>query len=155
MAARDSYLTRFIKGLINVVTGGAGVVDDQLKDAARRDERERRDAGSLSATRRAEAVDAATTRAQSGHTATIEIDPPARSALRISYAPERDGDPDAGEIVCFFQPATKFKARYNTFGFEAAAQLDDGDMWQTAFALVKLSPSDEKTLATLVTKAAG
>ena len=59
------------------------------------------------------------------------------------------------KIVCFFQPATKFKARYNTFGFEAAAQLDDGDMWQTAFALVKLSPSDEKTLAALVTKAAG
>lgn len=111
MAARDSYLTGFIKGLIHVFTGGAGFVDDQLKDAARRDERERRDAGSLSATRRAEAVDAATTRAQSGHTATIEIDPPARSALRISYAPERDGDPDAGEIVWTWVPYAEHDGR--------------------------------------------
>ena len=111
MAARDSYLTGFIKGLINVFTGGAGVVDDQLKDAARRDERERRDAGSLSATRRAEAADAATTRARSGHTATIEIDPPARSALRISYAPERDGDPDAGEIVWTWVPYAEHDGR--------------------------------------------
>ena len=59
------------------------------------------------------------------------------------------------KIVCFFQPATKFKARYNTFGFEAAAQLDDGDMWQTAFAVNKLSAADEKKLAALVAKAAG
>lgn len=57
------------------------------------------------------------------------------------------------KIVCFFQPMTKFKARYNTFGFEAAARIDDGGMWSTGFALVALSPADEQKLAALVTKA--
>jgi uncharacterized protein YdhG (YjbR/CyaY superfamily) len=59
------------------------------------------------------------------------------------------------KMVCFFQPATKFKVRYSTFGFDTAAQLDDGDMWVTAFALNKLSSADEATLAKLVKKAAG
>jgi len=60
-----------------------------------------------------------------------------------------------GKVVCFFQPASKFKVRYGTFGFETAAQLDDGDMWPTAFALNKLSAADEAKLAALVKKAAG
>ena len=102
--ARDSYLTGFIKGLINVLSGGAAVVDDQLKDAARREERANRAAGSLAGSRAAEASATATARAQEGFTATIEIDPPARSGLRISYAPDRDGDPDAGEIVWTWVP---------------------------------------------------
>lgn len=59
------------------------------------------------------------------------------------------------KIVCFFQSMTKFKARYNTFGFEAAAKIDDGTMWGTGFALTDLSASDEKKLAGLVKKAAG
>jgi len=62
---------------------------------------------------------------------------------------------EADKIICFFQPATKFKARYNTFGFEGAAQIDDGGMWSTGFALVELSTADEKKLAALVAKAAG
>ena len=84
--------------------GGAAVVDDQLKDAARREERANRAAGSLAGTRAAEASATATARAQEGFTATTEIDPPARSGLRISYAPDRDGDPDAGEIVWTWVP---------------------------------------------------
>ena len=60
-----------------------------------------------------------------------------------------------GKVVCFFQPASKFKVRYGTFGFETAAKLDDGDMWPTAFALNKLSAADEAKLAELVKKAAG
>lgn len=59
------------------------------------------------------------------------------------------------KVVCFFQPAAKFKARYSTFGFNDAAQLDDGAMWPTAFALTKLTAADEKQLAALVKKAAG
>ena len=59
-----------------------------------------------------------------------------------------------GKVVCFFQPASKFKVRYGTFGFETAAQLDDGDMWPTAFAVNKLSAADEAKLAELVKKAA-
>jgi uncharacterized protein YdhG (YjbR/CyaY superfamily) len=59
-----------------------------------------------------------------------------------------------GKIVCFFQAADKFKARYATFGFNDAATLDDGAMWPTAFALKKLTRADEKRLAALVKQAA-
>lgn len=58
-----------------------------------------------------------------------------------------------GQVVCFFQAAEKFDARYATFGFNDPAQLDDGAMWATSFALTKLTPTVEKTLADLVTKA--
>jgi uncharacterized protein YdhG (YjbR/CyaY superfamily) len=59
-----------------------------------------------------------------------------------------------GNVVCFFQPAQKFKARYSTFGFSDKAKLDDGAMWPTSFAVTKLTPADEKKLVTLVKKAA-
>lgn len=58
-----------------------------------------------------------------------------------------------GKMVCFFQPASKFNVRYGTFGFDAAAHLDDGDMWPTSFALTALSAADEAKLAALVRKA--
>lgn len=60
-----------------------------------------------------------------------------------------------GKVVCFFQGASKFDARYATFGFNDAATLDDGSMWPTAFALIALTPADEKKIAALVKKAAG
>jgi uncharacterized protein YdhG (YjbR/CyaY superfamily) len=58
-----------------------------------------------------------------------------------------------GEVVCFFQAADKFKTRYSTFGFQEAANLDDGTMWATSFALTSLTDADEKKLAALVRKA--
>lgn len=58
-----------------------------------------------------------------------------------------------GKIVCFFQAADKFKARYATFGFNDSANLDEGAMWPTSFALKKLSPADEAKIAELVKKA--
>jgi uncharacterized protein YdhG (YjbR/CyaY superfamily) len=58
-----------------------------------------------------------------------------------------------GKVVCYFTPASKFKERYATFGFNAAANLDDGTMWPTSFAVTKLTPADEKKLAALVKKA--
>jgi uncharacterized protein YdhG (YjbR/CyaY superfamily) len=58
-----------------------------------------------------------------------------------------------GKIVCFFQPAHKFKSRYATFGFDVAANLDEGTMWPTAFALTALTPADEARIAALVKKA--
>ena len=58
-----------------------------------------------------------------------------------------------GKIVCFFQPASKFKARYSTFGFSEEARLDEGDMWPTSFGLNKLTPAVEKKLVELVKKA--
>jgi uncharacterized protein YdhG (YjbR/CyaY superfamily) len=59
-----------------------------------------------------------------------------------------------GKVVCFFQSATKYKARYSTFGFQPDAHLDDGTMWPTSWALTELTPADEKRIAALVKKAA-
>ena len=58
-----------------------------------------------------------------------------------------------GKVVCFFTPASKFKERYASFGFNAEANLDDGNMWPTAFALTKLTPAEEARIAELVKKA--
>jgi len=58
-----------------------------------------------------------------------------------------------GKVVCFFQDAAKFKARYATVGFNDAANLDDGNMWPTSFALKKLTAADEKKFAALVKRA--
>ena len=58
-----------------------------------------------------------------------------------------------GKVVCFFQPAQKFKARYATLGFNDPAKLDDGTMWPTSFALKELTPADEARVAALVKKA--
>ena len=58
-----------------------------------------------------------------------------------------------GKIVCFFQDAKKFKARYATLGFNDAAKLDDGNLWPVGFALVKLTPTEEKTISALVRRA--
>ena len=59
----------------------------------------------------------------------------------------------SGKNVCFFQPAAKFKVRYATLGFEEAANLDDGSMWPTSWALTKLTAADEKRIAELVKQA--
>ncbi|HML24396.1 MAG TPA: DUF1801 domain-containing protein [Aggregatilinea sp.] len=58
-----------------------------------------------------------------------------------------------GKVVCFFQSADKFGARYATFGFNDTANLDDGAMWPTSFALKELTPADEERIAALVKKA--
>ena len=58
-----------------------------------------------------------------------------------------------GKVVCFFQPAQKFKSRYATLGFNDGANLDEGTMWPTAFALTKLTKADEKRIAALVKRA--
>jgi uncharacterized protein YdhG (YjbR/CyaY superfamily) len=57
------------------------------------------------------------------------------------------------KIVCFFKSADKFKSRYATFGFEETANIDEGDMWPTSWALKKLAPADEKKIGALVKKA--
>src|SRR5919204_4128888 len=58
-----------------------------------------------------------------------------------------------GKVVCFFQSAAKFKARYATLGFNDKANLDDGAMWPTSFALKELTAADEARIAALVKKA--
>jgi uncharacterized protein YdhG (YjbR/CyaY superfamily) len=58
-----------------------------------------------------------------------------------------------GNVVCFFQNPSKFKARYATLGFNDRANLDEGNMWPTAFALKELTSAEEKRIAALVKKA--
>jgi uncharacterized protein YdhG (YjbR/CyaY superfamily) len=58
-----------------------------------------------------------------------------------------------GKVVCFFQAASKFESRYATLGFNDTANLDDGAMWPTAFALKELTPAGEAKISELVKKA--
>jgi hypothetical protein len=58
-----------------------------------------------------------------------------------------------GKVVCFFQSAQKFKTRYATFGFSDTANLDEGAMWPTAFALKELTATEEARISALVKKA--
>jgi uncharacterized protein YdhG (YjbR/CyaY superfamily) len=60
-----------------------------------------------------------------------------------------------GKVVCYFTPASKFKSRYATFGFNDDANLDDGTMWPTSFALTELTAADEAKIGALVKKAVG
>jgi Domain of unknown function (DU1801). len=60
-----------------------------------------------------------------------------------------------GNVICFFKPAAKFKARYAEFGFSDKADLDDGSMWPISYALTKLTAAEEKKVAALVKQAAG
>ena len=59
-----------------------------------------------------------------------------------------------GKVVCFFQSGQKFKSRYATFGFQQAANLDDGDIWPTSFALRRLTAAVEDKIGKLVKRAA-
>jgi uncharacterized protein YdhG (YjbR/CyaY superfamily) len=84
--------------------------------------------------------------------ATIKASAPALSSKTWYGMPAyaRDGD-----VVCFFQSGQKFKTRYATFGFTDKANLDDGAMWPTGFALKDLTPAVEARIGALVKKAAG
>ncbi len=58
-----------------------------------------------------------------------------------------------GKVVCFFQDAVKFKVRYATLGFQHDANLDDGNMWPTGFALLKITAKEEAEIVRLIKKA--
>ncbi len=60
-----------------------------------------------------------------------------------------------GKVICFFQAASKFNTRYATLGFQHDAQLDDGNMWPTAFALFELTADEETKIKNLLAKAVG
>lgn len=62
---------------------------------------------------------------------------------------------DDGKVVCFFQDAAKFSARYATLGFQDPAALDDGSMWPTSFAITTMTAEDEDRIAELVRRAVG
>ena len=96
-----------------------------------------------------------------------EMPAPARAigerihAIVTSAAPELEpktwyGQPayaKDGKVVVFFQASSKFNTRYSTLGFNETAQLDDGTMWPTAFAITSLTSADEARIADLVTRA--
>ena len=83
--------------------------------------------------------------------AIITADAPALSA-KTWYGMPAYANTD-GKIVCFFQPANKFKTRYATLGFNDSAHLDEGAMWPVAYALKELTTADEAKIAALVKKA--
>jgi len=60
-----------------------------------------------------------------------------------------------GKVLCFFQPALKFKTRYATFGFNDNALLDDGELWPTSYALRELTTAGERLIVELVRRAVG
>lgn len=60
-----------------------------------------------------------------------------------------------GKVLCFFQPASKFSVRYGTFGFEPIAALDEGSMWPTAYALLKLTAANRTLLTERIRLAVG
>ena len=96
-----------------------------------------------------------------------EMPGPDRAIAKRFHAIVKDNAPDLvpktwygmpayakdGKVVCFFQSAEKFESRYATFGFSDEANLDDGAMWPTSFALTKLSAAEERKLGALVKKA--
>lgn len=86
-AERDGYLSGLVKGLVNVFSGGLPVLDEQLQRAHDDDIR------------------------RSGPAATTEVVPPAAGELTITYAPDRDGDPDAGEVVWTWVPYAEHDGR--------------------------------------------
>jgi len=57
------------------------------------------------------------------------------------------------KVICFFQAGSKFDSRYSTFGFQPAANVDDGVFWPTSFAILEINDSVEKTIRQLVTRA--
>lgn len=58
-----------------------------------------------------------------------------------------------GKVCLFMSPASKFKVRYSTIGFEQISNLDDGDMWPTSFAILKIGPAEKKKIIALVKRA--
>jgi uncharacterized protein YdhG (YjbR/CyaY superfamily) len=83
--------------------------------------------------------------------AVIKASAPALSP-RLWYGMPAYANKD-GKVVCYFTPASKFKERYATFGFNATANLDEGTMWPTSFALTELTAADEARIGALVKKA--
>ncbi len=85
--------------------------------------------------------------------AIIKASAPALSPKLWYGMPAYAKDGKDGKIVCFFQPAHKFKTRYATFGFNDSAHLDDGGLWPVAFALKELTAAEEAQIGALVKKA--
>jgi uncharacterized protein YdhG (YjbR/CyaY superfamily) len=82
-----------------------------------------------------------------------EMPEPDRSMAERLHEIIKASAPDLSPKICFFQSAQKYDSRYSTFGFQDAANLDQGAMWPTSWALTELTAVDEKKIAALVKKA--
>ncbi|GII52024.1 hypothetical protein Pth03_04130 [Planotetraspora thailandica] len=123
----------------------------ELKTAARRGSRATRSDGERDVLEKiAEMAEEDRVIAERLH-AIIKVSAPALSPKLWYGMPAYAKD---GKVVCFFQSAAKFKARYATLGFNDPANLDDGTMWPTAFALTELTADDEARIGALVKQAA-
>jgi uncharacterized protein YdhG (YjbR/CyaY superfamily) len=124
----------------------------ELKAAARRGSRAKKaDGESELLAKIAEMQEADRALAERLH-AVIQASAPALSPTTWYGMPAYAKD---GKVVCFFQPAQKFKSRYATLGFNDPANLDEGTMWPTAYALTELTADDEARIGALVKKAVG
>ena len=121
----------------------------ELKAAARRGTRAKADQESEVLTKIAELPGPDRAMAERLH-AIIKASAPALSPRTWYGMPAYAKD---GKVVCFFTPASKFKDRYATFGFNATANLDEGNMWPTSFALKELTTAEEERIGALVKKA--
>lgn len=92
------------------------------------------------------------TNAERIHAIATEVAPSLRPRLYYGSPGYADA---AGKIIFFYQERAKFKVRYGNLAFFEAAQLDDGTMWPSAFAVTELSSADEQAIAVLVRKAVG
>jgi uncharacterized protein YdhG (YjbR/CyaY superfamily) len=84
--------------------------------------------------------------------AIVKVSAPALSPRTWYGSPAYARD---GNVICYFWPRAKFKARYATLGFSDKAHVDDGTMWPNSYALTELTASDEERISALVKKAAG
>ncbi len=138
------------KGFTDEERAAMGERAQELKTAARRGSRaDKADGESDVLAKIAEMPEPDRTMAKQLH-AIIKASAPALAPRTWYGMPAYAKD---GNVVCFFQSAQKFKTRYATFGFSDKANLDEGDMWPTAFALKELTAAEEGMIGTLVKKA--
>jgi uncharacterized protein YdhG (YjbR/CyaY superfamily) len=148
--AKSTKATKTFEGFTDEERGAMKERAQELKTAARRGPRgAKADAESEVLAKIAEMSKSDRIMAERLH-AVIKDSAPALSPKLWYGMPAYAKD---GKVVCFFQPAEKFKSRYATFGFNDSANLDDGAMWPTAFALTKLTAADEARIGELVKKA--
>ena len=149
-SAKSTKASKTIEGFTDEERGAMKERAQELKTAARRSPRAAKADGESDVLAKiAEMEESDRAMAKRLH-AIIKDNAPALSPKLWYGMPAYAKD---GKIVCFFQPAQKFNSRYATFGFNDAANLDDGAMWPTAFALTKLTAADEARIGELVKKA--
>ncbi|TMF04034.1 MAG: DUF1801 domain-containing protein [Chloroflexi bacterium] len=149
-SAKSPAIKKTSEGVTDEERGAMKERVQELKAAARRGSRaDKADGESALLAKIAEMLEPDRAMAERLH-AVIKASAPALSPRLWYGMPAYAKD---GKVVCFFQSAQKFKTRYATFGFSDEANLDEGAMWPTAFALTALTAAEEARIGALVKKA--